>query len=291
MGRYLLANTANDHQKSVMSLSCEAKTETSAGVKVVAMSVRALVLFLSTLSVLFLVPATVTVAIAAESNESIRFAIMALTPYGYYAENGQPRGDHFDIATAILTEGGFQGEVVITPLKRISHRMFIEKTTDCSLFAAVPFVKDNYSLVEPIGIDLRFGFIPRKGVTINDYESLRGLRIGVPLGVHMGGSFDQDKTINKLETKDYETGMLMLKRSRFDAIAGVIGSLQFGGKRVGVDAIHYGIPWVVHGIPVWVACRPQFLDESMKNRLRNTVAKLRDNGTIKRITERNRLYR
>jgi len=77
--------------------------------------------------------------------------------------------------------------------------------------------------------------------------------------------------------------MLMLKHHRFDAIAGVIGSLKYSGKTQGVFSDTYGRPFITKTLPMVVACRPEFLDQALAEKLRNTVIKLRKNGTIQRI--------
>jgi len=225
-------------------------------------------------------------AVAESSKETIHFAIMDLHPYGFFAKDGTPKGYHYQIAQAILKEAGLKGQTIISPLKRINKNMFVSKTLDCSIFGAVPYVQDQYKMIEEIGVELNFGFIPQKHIVIEQYSDLKNLKIGVPLGVHIGSPFDTDNNLIKMQAKDYQSGMLMLKHNRFDAIAGVIGSLQFSAYQADILPHEYGNPWVLKTLPTWLVCRPNFLDEALEKKLRLSVIKLRQNGTINRIKEK-----
>jgi len=208
---------------------------------------------------------------------------LALSPYGFFDEKHQAHGDLFDIAQAILKHGNFQGKVVIEPLNRLAQSILVEKILDCSIYGTVPSVTNNYQISESTGIHVKFGILPRQGVSINSYADLRNLKIGLPLGVNIGGPFDKDDSLNKITAKNYETGMLMLKHRRFDAIAGVIGSLQFSGKKQGVDAEIYGKAYITKTLPMVVACRPGFLDEYLSKQLAKSIIELRENGTFQNI--------
>lgn len=212
----------------------------------------------------------------------IRFGIMALKPYGYF-EQKQPRGDLFDIARAVVEGDAIQGKVTIEPIKRLEQSLRIEKSLDCSIFGMVPNVVRNYDVVESIGIFVDFGILPRQGVVIHRYEDLRDLLIGHPLGISIGYPYDKDKDLKRISAKNYESGMLMLKHGRFDAIAGVIGSLKFSGKQQGVYADSYGEPYITQKLPMKVVCRPGFLSPALKEKLRQRIAELRNQGRFKAI--------
>lgn len=165
------------------------------------------------------------------AKNEVNFGVMALSPYGFFDEDNVPHGNLYDISLAILKHGDFQGEAIILPLKRLTQNILVEKKLDCSVFGKVSFVQENYEIIEPVGIDVSFGILPRNGVVIDSYDDLKKLAIGVPLGVKMGGGFDKDNFLNKFPAQNYESGMLMLKHKRLDAIAGVISSLQYSGYK------------------------------------------------------------
>lgn len=213
----------------------------------------------------------------------VRFGIMALTPYGYYDKNGKPQGDLFSITKAIVSEGNFSQKVAIQPMKRLTQSLLVKQELDCSLFGDVPYIRTNYTLIESTGIDVNFGVLPVKNIHIGEYADLSSLRIGVPLGISIGNPFDSDLSLNKVQAKGHESGMLMLKHRRFDALAGVISSLQFAGQINGVTSEYYGEPFITKQVPIWVVCRPGFADKSLTEKIRKTVIKLRENGTIQQI--------
>jgi len=227
-------------------------------------------------------------ATAAEIKQTLRFGVMELTPYGFYDKQGNPQGDLFEISHEILKEGNFEGGVVIEPIKRLTKRFLVKRDLDCFIAGDVPFIRDRYAMVEHTGIDVEFGILPRRGVTLSTHEDLKSLRIGLPLGVTIGSQFDHDETLKKVQVKDYETGMAMLARDRIDAIAGVIGSLQVSGKRRGVTSQSYGSPMITKRVPLWLACRHEYLDAKKEAAIRLVTVKLRENGTMDRIVQKYR---
>lgn len=210
---------------------------------------------------------------------------MALSPYGFYDKNSTPQGNLFEFAHAILKQGKFQGDASILPLKRLTQSILVDKKLDCSIFGKVSFVREHYDIVEPIGIDVNFSILPREGVTIEKYSDLAKLTIGVPLGVKIGERFDNDNSLNKIAVNNYESGMLMLKYQRIDAIAGVISSLQFSGKINNVLSNEYSIPFIIKNLPFVVGCRPQFLTNKLEMKLRAVIVELRENGTFSAIND------
>jgi len=225
---------------------------------------------------------------ADKAETKIRISIMSLTPYGFFDEQKNPKGDLFEIAQAFLIEGDFKGEVRIEPVKRLNHSIFAKQTSDCAIIGNVPFVLEKYTLIEPIGYDLEFGLLPRKGVVIKRYADIFDLRLGVPLGVSIGRPFDDDDSLNKISTRDYQTGMLMLSRDRLDALAGVIGSLKFSGKMNNVSEDAYDTPFITSELSFWFVCRPGFANAALEASIRRAVTTLRESGVVKRIVDRYR---
>jgi len=217
------------------------------------------------------------------TEQSVRFGVMALTPYVFYDEEGTPQGNLYNIAKAITKEGNFHRNVDIEPIKRLGNSILTKQVLDCSLFGDVPNIRNNYTLIESTGIDVDFGILPRKGIHITDYSDLSNIRIGVPLGISIGHPFDTDDSLNKVQAKNYRSGMLMLKHNRFDALAGVISSLQYAGRENGVTAESYGEPYITKRIPIWVVCRPNFASDALARKIRTAVITLRENGTIAKI--------
>lgn len=228
------------------------------------------------------------IANAEERGPVIRISIMALTPYGFFDEQKKPKGDVYAIAEAFLKTGNFDGSVTIQPVKRIAQTILTKKTSDCMLVGNVPYIAKNYSMIAPIGYDLKFGVLPRKEFVINQYLDLSPLRIGVPLGVNIGHPFDSDDTMNKISIRDYDTGMRMLRRGRIDGIAGVISSLEYSGRINGITSAELGFPYVINQLSFWFVCRPGFASTALEDSIKRTILRLRKDGTIDRIVQRYR---
>jgi len=225
---------------------------------------------------------------AEQAKKVVRFGVMGLTPYGYFDENKKPHGDLFEISHAILKQGNFAGKVVIEPIKRLTRTFLVEKALDCFIAGDVPYIRDRYQEIESTGIDVEFGFLPYRDVVINSYADVQKLDIGLPLGVTLGHAFDKDSTVNKVSVRDYETGVLMLSRKRIDALAGVMGSLRFSGKKNGVSSDAYGKPFITKKVPLKLFCRHDYGDEALKAEIGKAATALRENGTMRRIVRRYR---
>ncbi|MCW8916012.1 MAG: transporter substrate-binding domain-containing protein [Magnetovibrio sp.] len=212
----------------------------------------------------------------------LRFGIMALAPYGFQDNNGNWVGNLYEIADAIIAEGGFEGYSQVVPLKRL----FQKDRLDCSIAGAVPFMEKNYARVASLGQELVFGIMPLKQVTLNAYEDLKELVIAVPLGVNVGLPFDEDERLKKIEVRDYSASMRMLERERVDAAAGVINSLLFSARIYDVDEDKFGEPLVFSSLPLNVYCERESITRGYWDQIDAAVEALKSKGEIDRIMKK-----
>jgi hypothetical protein len=215
----------------------------------------------------------------------VRFALMELSPYGFFDEAGEPRGYLYDLANEVLIAADLQGESELFPVKRMVRNV-LEGSWDCTFVAATDFVKDNFYLIEKIGKKLEGGIIPKPGITLDGYQSLYKYDIAVPQGMTLTKKFDSDDKLSKVLTEGYQQSIRMLAGNRLEVIAGAIDSLKFAAKQIGIDPnTAFGEPLVVIDFDIWFACSNDNPSAARVQRLRDAVVTLRESGRIKEIID------
>jgi len=214
----------------------------------------------------------------------LRMAMMALAPYAYKTNEGKWKGNLFDVSQAILKEGHFAGDVRAYPVKRLTT-LLKRGEADCTITAAVPYMKNNYTKVASLNSELEFGVLPHKEVTIKKYDALNNITIAVPSGAKMGLPFDADEKLQKVQVQDYENAMRLLSAKRVDAAAGVISSLMFSAKMAGLETMKFGTAYIFHSLPINVYCQPGTPIEAYWPKIKNAVIALQNKGVIKKIMQ------
>lgn len=157
---------------------------------------------------------------AAETKKvpQIHVQISHTEPWGYFDDNNAITGIWCEIAQAIADEAGLSIYKTLAPHARLIHNLnsgevdisFLPKAEDWSAFmTSSGFLFSHKSIV-----------IPREAFTINNYEDLYGLKIGVVNNIRLHSRFDDDLALNKQSFRNYEILINMLTQKRLDAIAG-----------------------------------------------------------------------
>ena len=223
----------------------------------------------------------------ADQPAPLRIGIMDLPPYSYLDAERNRRGILIEVAEAILKESGLEGTVETVPIKRLFITLQKGNSFDCTITAMDegPFTK-KFDLIETIGWDLQFGFIPRRGVDLSSYADLSKLRIAVARGILLTDQFDKDESLNKILVSGYPSAMMMLDRGRVDAAAGVVSSLLFSAKEAGLTFKNFGKPMELLVKPVWLYCT--FRSPALKHReqIRKAVVAVRESGLVREVIAR-----
>ncbi|MBT3360043.1 MAG: transporter substrate-binding domain-containing protein [Rhodospirillales bacterium] len=219
------------------------------------------------------------------SENTVSFATMDVPPYGFKNAKNQQEGYLYDLGERVLNEAGFNTHQAVLPLKRLIEEMKIGRR-DCTFMARTPLVQRIFRLIEPIGKELEAVVVARAGIPINRYDDLIGLRIAVPLGISFDPRFDNDKSLTKVPTKDYQQSVKMLIGGRVDAVAGALDSLTFNLRQMGLDPKEeLDEPLVFNRVSLWLVCRADGPKKAKEIRLQDAVRELRENGSITKIIE------
>ncbi len=216
------------------------------------------------------------------NKSNITMITMEQIPYGFYDPDGKPTGVLFDILKIIMKQSNIGNKNLLLPPIRIMHRMLAEPA--CTVVADTHEIVSNFDLVEPIGLEMKSGIIPRSGLIFADYASLANKRIAVPLGILFDQRFENDPSIIKEFPPKYLNAIRMLINGRVDGVAGSILALKYIAKREGVDAKKFGKPLALKINTMYLVCSKNLANE-IKSKLKKTVKLLKQNGKIKHILE------
>lgn len=230
--------------------------------------------------ILFLSVNSAYVMADGDSANGIRFGSLDQPPYGFITNDGQHKGYLFDIANMALDEAGFDTHNLILPPKRLLRDMSIDMM-DCTFVAKTPYILERFSFIESLGKNLEASVIPKKGLKLESYDDLYGIKIAVPRGVFADPRFDADDKITKIATNDYLENVRLISRGRVDAMLGATDSLIFNLLELGLNPVDViGEPYVFFSLPVGLVCRNELKEDPRVLRLQKAVIKLREENRI-----------
>jgi len=223
---------------------------------------------------------------AFDEKNNITMATMEQIPYGFWTDNGKPTGVLYEVLNRIMIESDIKQPNNILSIKRLLATMLTNKNT-CSLLGDTPEVVNKHDLIEPIGLSVKTGILPKSGVILVDYSSLKGLTIAVPQDINFDKKLNEykDKDFSIITPRNYVNALKMLKSGQVDAVAGAISTLKFIGIKEGMTATYFDHPLILSHIEITLICNYGLPTEARKE-LKNAVITLRTNGNIQNILDR-----
>jgi ABC-type amino acid transport substrate-binding protein len=217
-------------------------------------------------------------------NNTFSMATLEQIPYGFKTSKGQIKGGLFDTMNAIISESGLKASNQLLPPQRL---MFELDTGDqlCTLIANTPDTSKHFDLIEPIGISLPAGILPRKGLKLPNYASLKNTIIAVPLGVYFNKQFDRDNALTKIRPLNYSNAIQMLKYKQVDAVAGAIESLRYIAKHGSQLDSDFAPPLILSKLKIYLTCNRSTPD-TVRDAMRAAIMTLKKSGKIQKIHQR-----
>jgi len=228
---------------------------------------------------------------AAEVVPEIRASIMLTEPWGFYendtadADTSKLRmtGIWLEIAALIEAEAKIKINKTLTPYPRIWQELE-NGDTDISFLIRS---SDREAIVNHAGHLFDFGtvVVARNGVALARYENLQDLKIGMLRGIRLSPAFDADSQLHKIEVRDYETMVNMLREDRLDAIAGNSVSIPYLLKKL--DAKHIaGQRFVLQSTPVTVHVSKHYKNTKVLKRIEEAVLRLKRRNAFEAVLDR-----
>jgi len=219
----------------------------------------------------------------------VRAAIMQTEPWGFFSKSGgdekagPPVGIWLDIAARIEAEAGVAMVKTLKPYARVWQELDLGNA-DISFLIRSADREGQYAHAGHL-FDFGTVVLADKKYPLPNYEALGGLRIGVMRGIRLSPRFDADTTLNKVEVRDYETMVQMLREGRLDAIAGNSVSLHYLVKRAALEA-QVGKQWVLQVTPVTVHVSKLYAERDALARIEAAVQRLKRQGAFEAIIDR-----
>jgi len=163
------------------------------------------------------------------AKECLSTHVIDFPPAGFKNDSGELTGIHVDFTDALEERSGICINKKIMPYSRALKNIkfgihdlgILNPSSDLDFYAHVQYIVKLLTLKTII--------LPKKGVSLSDYESLENITIGKVRGAPLGHSFDEEK-YEIVELTSYEHGLNMLKRGRIDALAGNASGMSVIGK-------------------------------------------------------------
>jgi polar amino acid transport system substrate-binding protein len=222
-------------------------------------------------------------AIQSDSLQESDITILTLDqmPYGYTSTIGESTGVFYDILNEIVILAAINSENVITPAKRI-YNLINSNTKICTLAADTPLIMDKLDNIEAIDFFIQAGVLPKAGIELSNYSSLKGITIAVPSGINVDDKFHNDEHLIKVFPSQYSNAMKMMKINRVDAVAGAISTLRFIAKLEGIEGKELGKPFIFSQYNIHLFCSYN-ISEKTRNKLKEAVISLKGTGKITEI--------
>jgi polar amino acid transport system substrate-binding protein len=184
-----------------------------------------------------------------QEKEILQVRTISIAPYGIESIK-EASGIYYDLANILAHETGYQVENYIYPYARIIHELKSGKT-DLTIMFKYKELEDFVTYIAPLPT-LRNVVIGKKNVEFSSIFELRGKRIAYLRGAKFSSVIDDDSTIFKYETIDFQQGLMMLKNDRVDAVIGPMDAIVSAGFDLGLGSDFYGKPLFVSERTPWL---------------------------------------
>jgi len=225
----------------------------------------------------------VTKQAADTGKRPLKIATIPLPPWGYKMSNGEPAGIAFEWANAIAKRMGRNAENRILPMQRLFKEIEFGRA-DFSIMLRTPYSQTITVPVANVGIPFRTIVWPRKGLSINSYNDLKGVPLSMARGLKVGGRFSEQKNLSIMPSVDYAQSMQMFIAQRVDAIIGTQQSLLYNAFKFGINPSEaFGEPFELARLEGWVQASQDYIEREGIQEIQKASLSLIEDGTFERI--------
>lgn len=223
----------------------------------------------------------------ASAEDILKMHVIDASPIGFYDEQKNPTGYHWDYMTEIQKRSGIPMKLILIPYSRIWQSLE-NGDHDGGIVYRSPDRDSIVVYAAPVA-ERKNVVISQKGIILNSYNDLYKLKsIATMRGVRLGDEFDADPNIIKIlkSVYDYDTIVNMLIHGRYDAMAGNSVTMSYLlNKYNGVNEVE--LPGIVVGKRVeWLqfSKKSRHLDKIPK--LKETIEELKNEGFFDKVLEK-----
>ena len=179
----------------------------------------------------------------------LQIRTISAAPYGIY-ENEEFSGIYYEISNKIAKKSGYDFNNFVYPYARIMKELKSGKA-DVSILFKYKELEEHVIYVEPLPAikNVVLGLNKQNFKKISD---LKGLKIAYLRGAKFNEEIDNDTSIVKFKTPDFNQGVKMLKAGRVEAVIGPMDALLTAIYNNGLSMNDLNEPLVVSERTPWV---------------------------------------
>ncbi len=221
-----------------------------------------------------------SVSFSAKS-DTLRFITLEVAPWAYPSPDGKEvLGIFPQIVHELEKLSGNVIEITLTPYARINRELESGRQ-DCTILISDQ-ERENIAVRGEWVFDHPMGVVARKGIKIESYEDLYGIRISLLRGSFISPRFDVDKKLQKDFDTDYEISLRKLNFGRLDAIAGAIPTIQYLAKKNGINILSEEF-LELRSEPIYLQCSKKSEKLSLMPSLNSAMKKIKNDGILHSI--------
>jgi len=180
---------------------------------------------------------------------------------GYLNEDGQMAGYHVDFMNELEIYSGICINKKLIPYSRALKGLEYGEY-DGGIVAKTTYLNQKVEYVTKL-ITSKTVIIPKKGITLNNYNDLVDITIGRFRGVDLNGILGTKLQFSLVDLYSYQQGLRMLQKGRIDAIAGNNLGLSIIDQLGMLEDVNLPGSLVIGNREVWfvVSRKSQHLDQ------------------------------
>ncbi len=219
-------------------------------------------------------------SIADTAPKPLQVRTIAIAPYGI-DNSGQLSGIYYDLTHSLLLKSGIAAEHHIFPYGRIMHELKLGKT-DLTIMFKYKELTNYVDYIHPLPA-LKNVVIGRHGSNYQSIKQLEGLNIAYLNGAKFSDEIDNNPKILKQVVVDFHQGLLMLKKSRVDAIIGPMRPIISSANKLGLNESYFGKALVVSERTPWLQLSKQSKSHISAEKLKIIFSAMIDQGALESI--------
>ncbi len=213
----------------------------------------------------------------------VNIVTIPLPPWGYIEPGKGETGICYEWTNAIAERMNRPAENRILPMARVFKEIEFSKA-DLSVFLRTPYSEKIAVPVANVGIPFRTVVWPRKGIKVNSYEDLKGVRMSMARGLKVGGEFSKQTDLTIIPSQDYAHSMQLFSAGRVDAIIGTHQSLLYNAYKSGLlPSKEFSAPFEVARLEGWVQVSKEFVEREGLEDVKKATESLIQDGTFAQI--------
>lgn len=200
-------------------------------------------------------------------SESLSASVFNFNPYSFYNDAGELVGIMPDFIQMLSARSGIEIEIRREPYGRMLQNLQLGDVDFAIFFNSKKTAHISESLVKIN--ELETVVTGLKPLNIQTYSDLKGLKIGIPIGVFLNPRFDNDSSLTKIPVKGYIELSKLLVSGRVDAIVSSREFLDYELGKLNVGKETLGEAYTLDVNEVWL----RFSRKSNKGHLKDPLVK------------------